>query len=136
MPVIDFSEVKDLEPIPQGSYLAEIVHAAEGLSKSSGEPKIDLRWKILEGDYADRQVFDTLAFHPKALFRVKATLKALGFSDNFSGEVSGSDLIGLQATIVVSIDEGGTSPEGEAYPVRNRVVKVKPASASIGSLLS
>jgi hypothetical protein len=136
-PAIDFSAVKDLEPIPAGKYEAEIVHAAEGMSKT-GNPKIDLRWKILAGEYEGRQVFDLLAFAPNALFRVKATLKALGWDVNKPGAqtISGADLIGLQATIVVSIEpSSGADPQtGEPYPERNRVVKVLTLGTDVNAL--
>jgi hypothetical protein len=135
MPAIDFSEIKDLDPVPNGQYDAEITYAQEGTS-ASGNPKIDLRWRILNGEYAGRMVFDTLAFHPNALFRVKNTLKALNFPPNFSGEVSGADLIGLQATIVLVVEDGGTSESGEAYGARNRVSKVRPLASGLDGLLS
>jgi len=57
MPAIDFSEIKGLDPVPNGTYEAEIVYAQEGTS-GSGHPKIDLRWKILDGEYANRLVFE------------------------------------------------------------------------------
>jgi len=136
MPTIDFSEVKDLEPIPNGSYDAEIVFAQEGVSKNDN-PKIDLRWKVLAGEFAGRQVFDTLTFTQNSMYRVKNTLKALGFAPAFKGEVVGGDLIGMQATIVVSTDPGSTDPvSGEEYSPRNKVSKVKAlGTASVKTLL-
>jgi hypothetical protein len=137
MPAIDFSEVKSLDPIPDGSYSAEIVYAEEGTSKA-GNPKIDLRWKVIDGEFEGRLVFDVLTFTPAALFRVKNTLKALGWEDSFSGEVAAEDLIGRQATIVVSLQRNTESDPatGEAYPDRNKVVKVKPLGLGISGLFA
>jgi hypothetical protein len=136
MPAIDFSEVKDLEPIPNGAYEAEIVYAQEGMSKSAN-PKIDLRWKVLTGEYMGRQVFDTMAFHPNALFRVKNTLKSLGWDISKPGaqEISGADLVGLQCIIVVTTDvSSGTDENGDPYPPRNKVSKTKPLGSGLNSL--
>lgn len=131
MPGIDFTQVQDLEPVPNGAYSAEIVHAEAGMSKTQN-PKIDLRWKITDGEFEGRQIFDSMSFHPNALFRTKAVLKALGWKDGFSGEVNAGDLVGLTATVVVSIEESTQNDPatGDPYPPRNRVIKVKQGSAS------
>jgi len=126
-PSIDFSEVKGLEPIPPGNYLATIVKAEEGVSQK-GNPKIDLQWKVVdeEGNFDGRIVFDTLTFTEKALFRVKSTLRAVGFDKDFSGEIDCDDLIGESAMLLVEIEASGQiSPDGEPYPPRNRIRKVK-----------
>lgn len=126
MPSIDFSNVQGLEPIPAGTYEAEVVEAKEGVSRTEN-PKIDLRWKILGGSQDGRVVFDTLAFSPNALWRVKNTLLGLGFSKDFTGDVTPEDLIGRSATIMVTIETSDQiDPEtGEPYPPRNRISKVK-----------
>jgi hypothetical protein len=137
MPAIDFSEVQGLDPIPDGTYDAEIVFADEGESQS-GHPKIDLRWKVLAGEHEGRQVFDTMSFHPKALWRTKDTLMALDFPEDFSGDITGEELLGRVATITVKIEpSSGTNPDtGEPYPERNRITKVKAADMSVQDLLS
>lgn len=138
-PAIDFSEVQGLEPVEAGSYLASIVHAEPGMSKKE-QPKIDVRWLIDENEeegIAGRQVFDTLSFHPDALWRTKKTLQALGFSEDFKGEVEVEDLLNQQALIVVDLEDSEQIDPvtGEAYPLRNRIKAVRPASASAASLL-
>lgn len=138
-PSIDFSQVQGLEPVEAGTYLASIVSAEEGMSKS-GNPKIDVRWKIDESEaegVAGRQIFDTLSFHPDALWRTKLTLQALGFPKDFSGDIEVEDLLSRDATITVSIEDSEqTDPAtGEPYPPRNRIMRVRPPSASAASLL-
>jgi len=129
MPVIDFTQVQSMEPVDPGIYQAEIVNAEEGQSKS-GNPKIDIRWKITTGPVEGRQVFDSMSFHPSALWRTKLALQALGFDEDFNGDVSADMLLNRAATITVTIEPGnGIDPKtGEAYPERNRVVKVQSAS--------
>jgi hypothetical protein len=131
MPAIDFSDVPEITPIPAGEYEAEVTSAQAGFS-GSGNPKIDVRYTVVLPESGEQRViFDTISFHPKALWRAKQTLQSLGFPKDFSGEVDPDALIGQMATIVVAIDSGRSDPTtGEPYPDRNRVVKVKPVSAA------
>lgn len=124
-PAIDFSKVQGLEPVDVGTYTATITKAEAGTSKAGNE-KIDIQWKIEGGKYDGRVIFDTLTFTEKALFRVKATLTALGFSKNFKGDVDPNKLVGKTAKLTVDIQPGnGVDPDtGEAYPSRNRIKKI------------
>jgi hypothetical protein len=124
MPTINFAKVKGLEPLPVGVYNATITKAEVGESKK-GNQKIDIQWKVEGGPADGRIIFDTLTFTEKAMFRVKATLKGLGFADNFNGDVKPEMLLGKTAKLVVDIQAGeGVDDVGEPYPARNRVKKV------------
>jgi hypothetical protein len=133
MPAIDFSQVEDLKPIPEGWYLASIVEATPGISQNQN-PKIDLRWKVESGEYENRNVFDTLTFTAKAMGRVKSALLALDFPPDFQGEVESDDLVGKTANIMVVIEASDKiNPEtGEVYPPRNKVKKIKAISTGMG----
>lgn len=129
MPSINFDEVQSsFDPIPTGQYLATITNAEEGESQS-GNAKIDIQWKVEEGEHEGRIVFDTLVWHEKALWRVKQTLLAVGFPKDYRGEIGAEDLLGHTAAIAVSIEESTQidPATGEPYPPRNRVKRVKPA---------
>lgn len=136
MPHIDFTAVPDMKALDAGKYNASVVEAKPGRSKSSNSPKIDIRWKIDSGRHEGRMVYDTISFHPNALWRAKATLKAINpaaFPDEFSGGVDADDLIGQSAVIQLTIDENsGTDPQtGEPYAARNRVYKVYPYGTQV-----
>lgn len=129
MPAINFAKVQGLEPLPAGVYTATIVKAEVGTSKAGNE-KIDIQWKVEGGKHDGRVIFDTLTFTEKALFRVKATLKGLGFPADFRGEVKPEDLVGRTAKITVDIQPGnGIDASGEPYAARNRVKKVAVVAA-------
>lgn len=129
MPAIDFGDVKDLVPVPAGSYPATIVKAEDGVS-NNGNPKIDIQWKLETGvEGTDgRIIFEPLTFTDKTLWRVKRTLLALGFDNDFSGEVTGDMLVGKSAEITVDIQPSTqVDPDtGRPYPDRNRVKNVRP----------
>ncbi len=122
---IDFSEIADLGPVPVGQYEASIVSAKPGVS-NSGYPKLDVAWKIEEGDFENRQIFDTFAFHPNALPITKRKLIELGFPDDFDGALDPEDFLGIHGTLVVVIQQSDQINEatGERYDPRNRVQRV------------
>lgn len=138
--VVNFADIKELEPIADGKYDAAIAAATFGFSKT-GQPKVDVQWKILdEGEFFDRVIYDTMSFHPKALWRTKATLIAIGLPEDFSGELTREDLLGSRATITVGMEaSSGLNPETNApYPARPRVKNVQKLGSgiSIDSILS
>jgi hypothetical protein len=104
-----------------------VKEAKEGTS-NSGNDKIDLQWLIEEGDHAERIIFDTLVWHPKALFRIKQTLIAFGYEADFAGAVEAEELIGQTALLIIDIESSTQIDEatGEPYPPRNRVKRVLP----------
>lgn len=124
MPTIDLSDVKGLDPIPAGKYVATITEAKTAVSKAGNE-MIQMRWHIEEGEYEGRIVFDNMVFSSNAMWRVKQTLIGLGFPKDYTGNVEPDDLIGLSANIVVTIEQSNQlDEEGEPYPPRNQVKRV------------
>lgn len=122
---VDFSEIKDLGPVSPGTYNASIVTAKPGMSQT-GNPKIDVAWSIVEGEYENRRIFDTLSFHPNALPITKGKLRGIGFPDDFSGGIDPEDLVGVSATLIVTIQKStAVNPDtGEPYPDRNRISRI------------
>jgi hypothetical protein len=133
---VDFSEVADLGPVPQGRYEASIVTAKAGVSQS-GYPKIDVGWKIESEEFEGRQIFDTIAFHPNALPMTKRKLVQMGFPSDFSGDFTPEDLLGVTATLVVSIQQSTqiNDETGEPYDPRNKINKILDASSDLESVL-
>jgi len=133
MPKINFADVKGIEPIPAGNYLASIIDVKEGMSKTQNI-KFDVQWKVEGGPFDGRRVFDTWSFHPDSLFRVKASLQALGWDKTFAGDVTPPELVGKTATIIVTIDVSTQTDEfGDPYPPRNIVKKVKPVDKGLAA---
>lgn len=121
--IIDFTTIKGNEPIEPQQVRAEIVKATPGTSKT-GNPKLDLQWKITEtadGENEGRILFDTVSFAPAALWRAKLTLQALGFPSDFQGAIEAEDLIGREAALTVTIE-----PAAGDYPARNKVARTEP----------
>lgn len=136
---INFGDIKELDPIPDGKYDAVIAKAEFGLSQKQ-QPKCDIRWKIEEeGDFAGRVVFDTLSFAPNALWRVKEVLVALGFEEDFNDELTTDMLLGMRGVITVATEQQTqiNPATGKPWPARPRVKAVAPigSNASLESML-
>jgi hypothetical protein len=133
---IDFSDVPDLGPVPNGTYEASVVSAKPGVS-NSGYPKIDVAWKVEDGEYEGRQIFDTIAFHPNALPMTKRKLLNMGFPEDFSGEIETEDLLGITAHLVVTVEQSTQiNPDtGEPYDPRNKINRISGASGGLDSVL-
>lgn len=135
---IDFSQVQGLEPIPAGKYTAQCVSCKSTKSKQ-GHPKFDWAWKVMDGEFAKRQVIDSLSFHPNALGRTKTILKNLGLNVDGKLRVAPGDIINKVATIRIDIETSTQKdPDtGEVYPPRNRIksLHVTTGEAGLASLL-
>lgn len=136
---IDFSSVPtEEELIPIGKYAATIANAEAAVSKA-GNPMIKLRWKISDGDYAGRTVFDQLVFITPTgdwnadypLRKIKGFLLAIGYAQDFKGDLNSENLIGESCVIKVKVDAGkGINPETQArYADKNAVAAYEPAGS-------
>ena len=67
----------------------------------------------------------------------KRKLLNLGFPEDFSGEIDPEDLIGVTATLTVSVEKSTQiNPEtGEPYDPRNRVSRISGGQVDISSLV-
>jgi hypothetical protein len=76
---VNLADVKEMkfENIPKGTYLAEVDECTYGMSKTSGSPMLSFRFRIIEGQYADRKLPFWLSFSAKALPGTKANLNRL-----------------------------------------------------------
>lgn len=92
---LDLSQVKPLEDnevpvLPAGKYTVRIAHAETRTSKATGNPYINLRYDVVEGEYAGRgRLFDMFAVwsdNPEfALRRFRALREAVGLNPSTGG---------------------------------------------------
>lgn len=77
---INFAEVEgSFEPMPEGAYECIIERVEVRESKSSDHNYLNWELRVTEeGDFEDRRLWTITSFSPKALFRLKDTLVAIG----------------------------------------------------------
>lgn len=122
---VDFSSVPDLGPVPQGTYPVECIKATSGISKTDN-PKVDVQWKVTEGEYEGRIIFGTHSFATKAQPFLKRDLEQLDVdtSEGVSPASLAEALLGWTTNVFVVVQEGGVNPETqEKYDDRNNIRK-------------
>lgn len=77
--VVNLTDVQELkfENVPKGTYLAEVDECTYGMSQSSGSPMYSIKWKITEGEFADKTLMQFLSFSAKALPGTKTNLNRI-----------------------------------------------------------
>ena len=106
---VDFTGVSSgFELIPEGDYRVAVFKVEQKMSKAN-KPYLNFTLKIQEGEGVHgRQMFYVASLQPQSLWSLKATLKALGYSDeelkgNFDLDTEG--LIGRECMAVVIHEE-------------------------------
>lgn len=119
-------EGTNFDLIPVGVYVAEIIEAGLSTPKSGLGSMLNLTWRIIEGDYEGRQIWDRLCYlHPNlqtqsiARKRLKDVCDALGILQHFTDP---EILKYKPARIKVGIE---TDRNGQ-YDDQNRVKRVYP----------
>lgn len=95
MPLINASDIKELEPLPAGWYEARFAKFENGES-AKGDDKIDLQFEVTEvGEYEGRKLYRTHSLLPQALWALKNTCLALGSDpEDWVGEIDTDDIMG------------------------------------------
>lgn len=120
---IDWSQIDDSQTVPaQTAVLMEITHAKVGVAQS-GNPKISVRYKLLDGVSEGKSVFDDWTFTSGSIGITKGKMRRHGLDPNQRASVSeiASQLIGIRGQGDISIQPESTGNDGKTYPERNRV---------------
>ena len=127
---LDFSQVEEFVPVPEGRYLAEIAKSAEGLADRSGQKKWSLQLQVVEApedkqEFIGKTIQWDMSLQPKALWKVKQTLAALGqeiAEEDTEFDFEAALYIGRQAVMIVGLQHD------ETYGDRTRVNRLALAS--------
>lgn len=80
---VNFAEIEggSFEPVPEGRYEVIIERVEVRESKSSDHDYLNWEMKITDEDYEDQRLWMITSLSPKAMFRLKDTLVAIGAID-------------------------------------------------------
>ena len=103
---IDWNEVdtnkKEYKPLPDGDYIC-IVDNVEETETSAGEKAWSIRFKVTEGEYEGKYLFDKVNVeNPKKMQKLKA-LYTVVFGSKLPSEIMESDLIDEKILITTTI---------------------------------
>jgi hypothetical protein len=120
------TDLGGFEPLPPGEYVAQAIEGRIAPPKTGNGYALTLTWKILEGEYENRQVWRNISYvHPKAGAQyhgqkmLNAIIDAVGAATPLTNI---EPLLFVPCRIGISIE---TDKNG-MYPDKNRVVKVSP----------
>lgn len=137
MPSVSFAGVedqKDFTPAPAGVYVLKFTDYKEKEVQSGdnkGAEMYALTFEIVseDEDVNGKKVFDNQVYVKKAMFRVKAFLKAQGYEiDDSDGaeelNFEYSELLGNQLYARVTVQpESKDKVTGRVYPAKNQIAK-------------
>ena len=117
------------ELLPVGEYVAQIVEASIQQPKSGDGYYLALTWKIIEGEYEGRQVWQRITFvhsSEQAQTIGRKTLKDLCVALDVNEQVSDAEVFLFKpARIRVGIEK---DKQG-LYPDKNRITRILPLEA-------
>jgi len=104
---IDFRKYKDIDdytPLPEDSYLSQIVSAQETTTKKSGTENWKVKFEVLTGEFRGRFIFDNFVLTEKALPRLKKLCSAIGMDVSRKVNVKPADLLDKKCLVDVIIE--------------------------------
>lgn len=143
MTTLDLSDAQKFEPAPAGSYPCTIYEASMGEVSGQGKlpagtPKLQVTFRVTEGEYADRRFWGNYAIPPNDYDKAPQLkgmlvrfLTAVGYdekkltSGKFNLDVE--DLTGRECVVTVKVEPRYGGEEGE---MTNTVTGVKPAGSA------
>jgi hypothetical protein len=129
---IDMTGVKSMtfEALPKGKYDVAIFNVEYKEGKAA--PYLAVTYKVQEGPFAGRQVFDNVSFSPKALFKLKGLLAVVMPEIDTNGKLSfdPDDLVGRKCAITVIHEEYNGEPQAKVAKVTASTAVVDPFGAA------
>lgn len=106
---LNFAEIPSNEIVPEGVYPVIVDEVKAKDSKSGPYPYLNIKLKVTEGEHAGRVLFMMRSLSPKALWKFRSTLEALGVYqeqlnvqiDEATGTVFSPDMVGKTCAATV-----------------------------------
>lgn len=108
MPTVNFAgveEAQDFSPLPEGPYLCALKAIDDTKETQAGDEMWELKFVVVEGDFAGRSIYDRISFGKKALSRVKLLCSRMGLDVSGDLNVTPDLLKGKQVWVTVEIED-------------------------------
>jgi hypothetical protein len=100
--------------VPEGDYRLKVAKVKHTTSERSGNPMLVWTFQIVGGNHDGKNIVDNTVLVPKALFRLRQLLEALGVNVP-------KRMVSLPLKKLVGKELGANLVDGEPYGERNRV---------------
>jgi len=105
-----------IEPVPAQTYVCR-VDKAELTESSTKKPMLKFEWKIIDGEYAGRTLFDNVV--TSVSWKVKQYAELAGIESG--KKLNTEDFVGIEAVLTVSVKQREDDPEKQS----NRIEKIE-----------
>ena len=108
MPEVDFStidEAGDFSPLPEGKYLCRLESIDDSQQTQNGDDMWRMQFKIIDGEYKKRYIWDNMVFSEKAMPRVKLICSRMGLDVSGAINLTPDLLMGRVVIIEVTTEE-------------------------------
>lgn len=82
---INFAEIQDFTPVPEGIYDVRVVEVTAKQNKKGDGTNLNWKLEIIEGEFAERTLYLTTSLKHAALWKVKETF--VGFGQDEDAEI-------------------------------------------------
>jgi hypothetical protein len=124
---IDTEEgLPEISLFPAGKYPAEIEDAKVGPTKNGNGQAVNLKWRIVDGEYENRVVFQSILIThtSEAAQKIgRGMFKDVCFSCGLTGKITDLEVLKFKKC---SIKVGIEKSKDDQYPDKNRIVRVDP----------
>lgn len=119
---INLAEVKEqsYEALPIGTYDCIIEKNEYQISKSSGKPMWSQTFQVVDGEYANRRIFNFMSFSEKALGGTKKYLNRIApelVTEDFNPKRDANELIGKSCRVKVKIEVYEDNPRNKVADI-------------------
>jgi hypothetical protein len=105
-----------IEPVPAQTYVCRI-DKAELTESSTKKPMLKFEWKIIDGEYAGRTLFDNVV--TSVSWKVKQYAELAGIESG--KKLNTEDFVGIEAVLTISVKQREDDPEKQS----NRIEKIE-----------
>lgn len=104
---VDFDNVETSLDLPEGAFEVYIYDVRESLTRNQN-PQLELRYKVLEGEYEGRSGIYWLVKTPNTHWKLKQLLMSAHFTESEMSTLRPNDLRGCQFLAILGYDAGQT----------------------------
>lgn len=114
MPQVNWDEVQDTTPVPEGQYRVSVTKINVGVSKYNDE-MWTLELTIVNGKYAGRKIVDRMTFSQAGMSRVKLICAHLGVPTKGTSLVTPDSLMHRECMLDVKVEPYVSTKDGKTY---------------------
>ncbi len=117
-------EIKEMRLVPEGEYYFKIIKAEEKVSKSSGQPMIELNLVIWDEKGKERYVTDYLINNDNMAFKIRHLYECIGMIEEYnSGNIDPFSLLNKEGNVKIIVQKDKKGIYNDKNVVKDYILK-------------